>query len=113
MTRQIALFLYWRDRELQPCRTPPRQLPARLGLPRGDHPRVRLNRWLATIGDLWRLWRRRAHERQQILRFTERELRDAGLTTGDVYRELATPFWRADPAGGAPAARARRAKFTD
>jgi uncharacterized protein YjiS (DUF1127 family) len=48
---------------------------------------ARLARWFA-------LWRRRAAEREQIARFSERELRDAGLTAGDVYRELATPFWK-------------------
>ena len=44
-----------------------------------------------------RLWRRRIHERQALASLTERELADFGATTADVYRELATPFWRAPP----------------
>jgi uncharacterized protein YjiS (DUF1127 family) len=49
--------------------------------------------WLATAHVLWRRWRQRNEERQQIMRFTDRELQDAGLTRGDVFRELARPFW--------------------
>jgi uncharacterized protein YjiS (DUF1127 family) len=51
-------------------------------------------RWWRVWREFWRLWRRRVSEREQILRFDQRELRDAGLTSGDVYRELATPFWK-------------------
>jgi uncharacterized protein YjiS (DUF1127 family) len=52
-------------------------------------------RGLSRCGEVWRLWRRRVAEREQIARFTDRDLRDAGLTRGDVYRELAVPFWQA------------------
>jgi uncharacterized protein YjiS (DUF1127 family) len=44
-----------------------------------------------------RLWRRRIHERAALARLTERELADFGATSADVYRVLATPFWRAPP----------------
>ncbi len=44
-----------------------------------------------------RVWRRRVRERRALANLTERELADFGATTADVYRELATPFWRAEP----------------
>ena len=52
-----------------------------------------LARFAATL----RLWRRRAHERRVLASLSDRELADFGATTADVYRELATPFWRAQP----------------
>ena len=44
---------------------------------------------------LWRLWRRRAADRNETARFDERELRDIGVTRGDLYREFAhrLPPW--------------------
>jgi uncharacterized protein YjiS (DUF1127 family) len=44
-----------------------------------------------------RLWRRRIDERAALARLTQRELADFGASTADVYRELSTPFWRAQP----------------
>jgi uncharacterized protein YjiS (DUF1127 family) len=44
-----------------------------------------------------RLWRRRIDERRALARLTQRELADFGASTADVYRELSTPFWRAQP----------------
>jgi uncharacterized protein YjiS (DUF1127 family) len=44
-----------------------------------------------------RQWRRRIDERAALARLTQRELADFGASTADVYRELATPFWRAPP----------------
>lgn len=52
-----------------------------------------LGRFVATFG----LWRRRIRERRVLAQLTERELADFGASTADVYRELATPFWRAPP----------------
>ena len=43
------------------------------------------------------LWRRRIDERAALARLTQRELADFGASTADVYRELSTPFWRAQP----------------
>ena len=43
------------------------------------------------------LWRRRIRERRALAQLNERELADFGATTADVYRELSTPFWRAQP----------------
>jgi uncharacterized protein YjiS (DUF1127 family) len=45
----------------------------------------------------FRLWRRRARERDALARLTDRELADFGASRSDVHRELATPFWRAQP----------------
>jgi uncharacterized protein YjiS (DUF1127 family) len=45
----------------------------------------------------FRQWRRRIDERAALARLTQRELADFGASTADVYRELATPFWRAPP----------------
>jgi uncharacterized protein YjiS (DUF1127 family) len=44
-----------------------------------------------------RQWRRRIDERAALARLTPRELADFGASTADVHRELATPFWRAQP----------------
>ena len=49
---------------------------------------------LARSVALLRLWRRRIREKQALANLTPRELADFGATTADVYRELATPFWR-------------------
>jgi uncharacterized protein YjiS (DUF1127 family) len=52
---------------------------------------------LARLAATLRLWRRRVHERRVLANLSDRELADFGATTADVYRELATPFWRAQP----------------
>jgi uncharacterized protein YjiS (DUF1127 family) len=52
---------------------------------------------LARFAAMLRLWRRRVHERQVLASLSDRELADFGATSADVYRELATPFWRAPP----------------
>jgi uncharacterized protein YjiS (DUF1127 family) len=49
---------------------------------------------LARSVALLRLWRRRIREKRALANLTPRELADFGATTADVYRELATPFWR-------------------
>lgn len=52
---------------------------------------------VSRIMETLRLWRRRIRERRALASLTERELADFGASTADVYRELATPFWRAQP----------------
>lgn len=44
--------------------------------------------------DTIRLWRQRARDRRELAGWTERDLRDAGVSRSDLYRELAKPFWR-------------------
>jgi uncharacterized protein YjiS (DUF1127 family) len=39
-------------------------------------------------------WQQRARERAQLRAMGERELRDLGLTRGDVLVETDKPFWR-------------------
>ena len=41
-----------------------------------------------------RLWRRRARERSQLARLSERDLHDIGMSRGTVSAELQKPFWR-------------------
>ena len=52
----------------------------------------------------WPGWRarcgcgsRRARERQELARLSERELRDMRVSSSDVWREIRQPFWRALP----------------
>ncbi len=59
---------------------------------RGDSAASRAS--LGTLRRLWRQWRQRSFERRQAARFSDRELRDVGLTRGDIYREFSRPFWR-------------------
>ena len=62
------------------------------------------SRWAARLAATLRVWRRRIRERRALASLTDRELADFGATTADVYRELATPFWRE----AAPPVRHRR-----
>ena len=58
---------------------------------------VRPWKLFATMPATLRQWRRRVREREALARLSQRELADFGATTADVYRELATPFWRSPP----------------
>jgi uncharacterized protein YjiS (DUF1127 family) len=60
---------------------------------RGPHRQGALTRLFGTL----RLWRRRIDERAALAKFSPRELADFGASTADIYRELSTPFWRAQP----------------
>jgi uncharacterized protein YjiS (DUF1127 family) len=64
-------------------------------------PLDRADRALAGPTSTWRsaletlhVWRRRARERAELARFSERELRDIGLSASDAQREVDKPFWR-------------------
>jgi uncharacterized protein YjiS (DUF1127 family) len=58
---------------------------------RSSHAPVRpLARLVAALAD----WRRRIRSRAELLRFSDRQLRDIGVTRADVVREHAKPFWR-------------------
>ncbi len=48
----------------------------------------------ARLLELFRTWRRRSAEKQQLLEFDARELQDIGLTGADRAAIVETPFWR-------------------
>lgn len=48
----------------------------------------------ARLWALFGVWRRRVRERRALADFTDRDLRDIGVTRVDVQNELAKPFWR-------------------
>jgi uncharacterized protein YjiS (DUF1127 family) len=41
-----------------------------------------------------RLWLRHAHEQRELALLGERELRDMGVSSADIWREIRQPFWR-------------------
>jgi uncharacterized protein YjiS (DUF1127 family) len=41
------------------------------------------------------LWRRRYRTRQELARWSDRELHDVGMSWSEVVREIEKPFWRA------------------
>ncbi|RED29707.1 uncharacterized protein YjiS (DUF1127 family) [Rhodopseudomonas thermotolerans] len=49
----------------------------------------------ARLGATLALWRRRRSGRTDLAGFSARELRDLGLSRGDMIHETAKPFWRA------------------
>jgi uncharacterized protein YjiS (DUF1127 family) len=49
---------------------------------------------LQLLGQTVSLWLRRLRERAELARFTERDLRDIGLTQADADYEAGKPFWR-------------------
>ena len=50
--------------------------------------------FLARVAGTVSLWRRRARERAELTRFTDRDLQDIGVTWCDVEHELRKPFWQ-------------------
>jgi uncharacterized protein YjiS (DUF1127 family) len=46
------------------------------------------------VGETLHIWRDRVRERRELARFTDRELRDVGLTWSDIALEVKKPFWR-------------------
>ena len=47
------------------------------------------------IGETLHIWRQRYQERQELARWTERDLHDVGLSWSDIANEVNKPFWRA------------------
>ena len=41
------------------------------------------------------IWRERYQRRRELAQWTDRELRDIGLTHSDIASEVDKPFWRA------------------
>lgn len=50
--------------------------------------------WAGVSGTL-HLWRQRYRAREELSRWSDRELHDVGLSYSDIAREVAKPFWRA------------------
>jgi uncharacterized protein YjiS (DUF1127 family) len=40
------------------------------------------------------LWMERAHQRRQLARLNDFQLKDVGLSRADVENEVSRPFWR-------------------
>ena len=50
---------------------------------------------LTRIGAVLHVWRERYEQRNELVQWSERDIRDAGLAPGDVIYEASKPFWRA------------------
>ncbi len=49
----------------------------------------------ADATDTLHLWRDRIRQRHELLEWSERDIRDAGYSVGEVVTEASKPFWRA------------------
>ena len=50
---------------------------------------------LFRIGTVLHIWRERQQQRRELAHWSERDIRDAGLSQGEVLYEAGKPFWRA------------------
>ncbi|MDB5620801.1 DUF1127 domain-containing protein [Tardiphaga sp.] len=50
---------------------------------------------LAEAVELLHTWRERMQQRRELTQWSERDIRDAGMSKGDVLYEASKPFWRA------------------
>ena len=50
---------------------------------------------LAQISETLNIWRDRQRQRRELAQWTDRDIRDVGLSWSDVVREVEKPFWRA------------------
>lgn len=50
---------------------------------------------LAGAGQVLHVWIERIRQRRELVAWSERDVRDAGLSWGDVRYEAGKPFWRA------------------
>lgn len=48
----------------------------------------------ARVAATVREWQRHAEEQGELARLSDRELRDMGASSADVWREVRQPFWR-------------------
>jgi uncharacterized protein YjiS (DUF1127 family) len=71
-------------------------------IPRRRRAPVRHRRQRRAVRDIavrilttWRGWRRRAHDRAELVRLDDRMLKDIGLTRSDAEFLSNKPFWRA------------------
>jgi uncharacterized protein YjiS (DUF1127 family) len=50
---------------------------------------------LAQLTDTIHVWRRRYQARHELAQWSERELHDIGVSSGDAIYEASKPFWQA------------------
>ena len=50
---------------------------------------------LAQLADTLHVWRQRYEARRELAQWSDRDLHDIGLSSGDVAFETAKPFWQA------------------
>ena len=49
----------------------------------------------ASLSDTFHLWRERYRTRQELAQWSERDMRDVGISWSDIAHEVEKPFWRA------------------
>ena len=49
----------------------------------------------AEAAELLHTWRERSRQRHELLQWSERDIRDAGYSVGEVLEEAGKPFWQA------------------
>ena len=54
-----------------------------------------LHIWWHHLGETLHIWRQRYQARQELARWTDRDLHDVGLSWSDIASEVEKPFWRA------------------
>ena len=47
------------------------------------------------VSETFHLWRQRYRAREELTHWSDRDLRDAGVSWSDVVHEAEKPFWRA------------------
>jgi len=54
----------------------------------------RVRRWWLAMHTVFRVWRQRIRQRDELSRMTEAELSDAGISSYEARFEIRKPFWR-------------------
>ena len=50
---------------------------------------------LAQVSETLHVWRQRRESRRELAQWSDRELHDIGVSSGDAIYEASKPFWRA------------------
>ncbi len=51
--------------------------------------------FLSQLIETLHVWRQRYESRRELVRWSDRELHDIGVSSGDAIYEASKPFWRA------------------
>lgn len=51
--------------------------------------------FLSQLAELVHVWRQRYAHRRELAQWSDRELHDIGVSSGDAIYEASKPFWRA------------------